>query len=109
MGEHEHRGMEGRIVTPPAPPLLIDPRTTLGSELVPSHDLGADARRPLAGEGVIDSDTSTRFALHFAKGSRRKEPLVEPHSGVSEGRFEALTVAGAVSVERDREVMDADA
>src|SRR5579859_275695 len=101
MGQYEHRGVEGRVVSPPAPPLLIDPRATLGSKLVPSHDLGPDARRPLAGEGVIDPSTSTRFALHLAKGSRRKEPLVEPHSSVSEGCFEVLTIAGTISVERD--------
>ena len=43
MGQHEHRGMKGRIVAPPALPFLVGPRTTLGPELVPSHDLSADA------------------------------------------------------------------
>src|SRR5437764_5015018 len=88
-------GMEGRVVAPPALPLLVGPRAALGPELVASHDLGPDARAPVAGEGVVHSRAPSRLALHVAEAARGEEPLMEPGTGVSEGCFETLALAGA--------------
>src|SRR5205807_3317141 len=106
MREDEHRGMEGRVVAPPARPALVGPRAALGPELVASHDLCADAWTPFASEGVIDAGTSAPLALHLVEATGGEEPFVEPASGVSEGCFETLALAGAETVERNREVVD---
>jgi hypothetical protein len=41
MGEHEHRCVVGRILTPPAAPLLGIPLAADRAEHVASHDTGA--------------------------------------------------------------------
>ena len=43
MAEHEYGGMKRRVVSPPALPLFVRPRSALGSELIPAHDLDTDA------------------------------------------------------------------
>ena len=108
MGEDEHRGMKGRVVAPPALPLLVLPRAALGSELVPAHDLGTDPRAPVAGEGVVDAGASPWPTLHLLECAGREEPFMERGTGVSEGCFETLALAGAETVERNREVVDPD-
>ena len=55
MGEDEDRCVERRVGTPPALPLLVGPRPALRAELVAPHDLHADARPPVAREGVVDA------------------------------------------------------
>src|ERR1700676_4901068 len=98
--------MEGRVVAPPALPLLVGPRAALGPELVASHDLGPDAWAPVAGEGVVHAGAPSRLALHLAEAACGEEPLMQPGPVVSEGCFETLTLAGAETVERNREVVD---
>src|SRR5258708_6317427 len=108
-GGDEHRGMEGRVVAPPALPLLVGPRAALRPKLVSSHDLGPDARAPVAGEGVVRAGAASWLALHHVEAPRREEPFMEPGTSVSEGCFEALAVTGAEPVERNREVVDSNA
>src|SRR6202035_5969385 len=67
MGEHEDGGMERRLVPPPALPFLVGPRSALRAELVAPHDLRADARPPVAREGVVDAGAPAFLALHDAK------------------------------------------
>jgi hypothetical protein len=112
MGEHVHRSVKRRVIAPPALPLLVSPQPELGSKLVPAHDLDADVRIPVAGEGIVDAGASACVALRVgkaAKGASGKELFVEPVTSVAEGRLESLTVTGAESVERDREVVDSNA
>src|SRR3979411_1673912 len=98
MGEDEHGSMEGRVVAPPAGPLLVGPRAALGPELVASHDLGPDARAPVAGEGIVHAAAPSWLALHLVEAARGEEPSMEPGAGVSERCFETLTLAGAEPV-----------
>src|SRR5438132_12534356 len=107
MGEDEHRGMEGRVVAPPALPLLVGPRAALGPKLVASHDLGPDARAPVAGEGVVHAGAASWLALHHVEAPRGEEPFMAPGTSVSEGCFETLAVTAADTVERNRGVVDA--
>src|SRR5260370_19599433 len=102
VGEDEHGGTEGRVVAPPALPLLVGPRAALGPELVASHDLGPDARAPFAGEGVVHARAPSWLALHLVEAARGEEPFMEPGTGVSEGCFETLALAGTETVERNR-------
>src|SRR5690348_697359 len=105
MGEDEHRSVERRIGPPPPFPVLVSPGATLGAELVPPHNLGADAGAPVAGESIVDSGAPC-LALHPLEAAGWEEPLVEPVAGMPEGRFEALTLARTESVERNRQVVD---
>src|SRR3979411_851496 len=105
VGEDEHGGMEGRVVAPPALPLLVGPRAALGPELVAPHDLGPDARAPVAGEGVVHAGAPSRLALHLVEAAGGEEPFMEPGTGVSEGCFETLAVARAETVRRNKKAV----
>jgi hypothetical protein len=108
MGEHEDGGMERRLLTPPALPLLVGPRSALRAELIASHDLRADARSPGAREGVVDADAPARLALHGVKCAGVHEPPHQPDAGVPEGRLEALVGSGTEAIERDGHVVNAN-
>jgi hypothetical protein len=79
----------------------------LRPELAASHDFGADAWRPLAGQGVVDSRTPTGLAVHCAEGPGSEEPLVQPTARVPERRLHALSDTRAETVERNRKVVHA--
>ena len=58
----------------------------------------------------IETLGAARLAEDFAAGEPGgHHPLVEPMPGVAERRVEGLPLAGGEPVERDREVVDADA
>jgi hypothetical protein len=73
------------------------------AELAGTHDLGADPWLVLSHEGVVDAATAA--GLPPTGG---EHPLVQPVPGVTEVGVSGLTLAGAESVERDGEVVDAD-
>src|SRR3954453_1021916 len=75
MSEYHDGRVERRVVAPPALPLLVCPGAALVAELVAAHDLRADTRTPLCGEGVVDARASAWLPLHGAEGPRRKTPL----------------------------------
>src|ERR1700704_3881375 len=93
--QHEYRCVKDGIVTPPASPILVGPRAALWSKFVAAHDLGTDARSPVAGEGFVDTGTSARLAMHLAERASVQEPVEEPASGMSEWLFEGLSLTGA--------------
>ena len=66
VGEDEHGRMKWWVVAPPALPLLVSPRSALGSELVSAHDLDTDAGIPVTSEGVVDPGASTWAAREAA-------------------------------------------
>jgi hypothetical protein len=62
------------------------------------------------GHRVIDTLGAARLAEDFSVGEPSGEqPLVEPMPGVAERRVEGLPLARGEPVERDREVVDANA
>ena len=109
VGEDKYGCVKRWIVSPPSAPVLVSPRPALVSELIASHDLGADAGTPLTGKSIVDSGTSSIPSLYCMEGFRRKEPFVKPVAGMSEWCFVTLAVTGAEAVERNREVVDPNA
>src|SRR5262249_44709864 len=107
MGEHEDRSMKDGVVAPPPFPPIVLPRAALWSELVAPHDLGADARRPVACEGLVDPRVSARLVVHRVESSCGEEPLHQSAGGVSEGGIETLSLPRAKPVEGNREVVHA--
>src|SRR5207237_6195226 len=105
--EHHDRRMERRVVAPPPLPLIVLPGATLVAELVASHDLDANPRSPLTGEGVVDATTAVWLALHLTEGPGSEEPLVQSVIRVPERCFEALPFPSTESVKAYGEVVDA--
>jgi hypothetical protein len=78
------------------------------TELVRTHDLGADPNIVQPREGVVDAAGAATFAAGpLVPRPRGEHPLVQPFPRMAERRVEALRLAGAETVERDREELDA--
>src|SRR5215217_6185386 len=98
MGEDEGRGVERRVGTPPTlPPRVLVPSGV--AELPGTHDLGADPRTVLPGEGVVDAAGAAGLADHLAPEPGGEHPVVQPVAGVTERCVVALTLTGAEAVE----------
>jgi len=99
----EHRCLEWRLVAPPAPPPIVGPITNLGTELAPSHDLGADALAPHAGQSAVQRDGGIRLidAMDYPAIEPREQPL-----GAADRGVERHMLAGGVAVEGDVHVVN---
>src|SRR5690606_39117248 len=98
VGEDERWCVERRVGAPPALPLRVllpSGRT----ELPRTHDLGADSRAVLSGEGIVDATAPAELADHLPPVTGSEHPRVQPLAGVTERRVVAQTRAGAEAVE----------
>src|SRR5699024_3238065 len=109
MGEDEDRGVEGRLLAPPAAPTVVGPRAGLRSELAAAHDLRADRPVDARGdEGIVDAPVRGQVdPVDPATEPRRAEPVEKSGPGMTEGGVEGLVRPGGEAVERDGEVVDA--
>src|SRR5438045_2145339 len=105
--QHKHRRMIGRILPPPTAPLIVGPRPAHGAEHVSTHDVRTDAFPASLGNIVVGTRRPARFPVHLAKRTRADEPVVQLLTTHAEWLLQSLAGAGAVPVERDREVVDA--
>lgn len=109
MGEHHDGGVEGRLLAPPAAPAVVRPWPALGSELVPAHDLGADAVAEVADQAVLEA-VRAHPGLVRGEAGGRESPAEQRHRvDVREGRLQRLVLAGADTAPGDAEVLHADA
>ena len=106
MREDEDRCVERRVGTPPALPLHVLMPSGV-AELPGTHDLGADPRSELPRQGVVDAAGAARLAESLVPPPGGEHPFVQPFAGVAERCVEALTFAGAETVEGDGEELDA--
>src|SRR5947207_1335983 len=105
--QHEHRHVIRRVLAPPAAPLVVGPRPAYGAEHVSAHDIRTDAFPEALGKIVVGTRRPTRFAVYLAKRARADVPAVQLLTTHAEWVLQPLAGAGAVPVERDREVVDA--
>ena len=77
------------------------------AELPATHDLGADPRIVQPQEGVVDAAGAAGLVARLVPPPGGEHPFVQPFAGVAERCVEALTFAGAETVERDGEELDA--
>src|ERR1700722_13894006 len=96
--------MKGRILSPPARPLALVPRTTDRAEHVPTHDGGTDTGSSLREEGIVDPLITAFSADHLPAAAGSEDPFVESGSPNPEGILEVLVGPRAVAIERDRVV-----
>src|SRR5215471_5159190 len=102
----EHRCLEWRPVAPPALPPVVRPITNLRTELATSHDLGADALAPHAGQSAVQRDGRIRLidAMDYPAIEPREQPL-----GAADRGVERHMLAGGVAVEGYVHVVDPSA
>jgi hypothetical protein len=94
----------GRVVAPPAPPLLVAPRATDRAEHVAAHDRRADPHVALRGKPVVNALVGLVGAIlaeHLAEGAGRERPRVQLVSAHTERVLRALVWPDGVAVERD--------
>src|SRR5579859_5705192 len=105
VGEHEDRVMVRRVVSPPALPLVVAPRSADWTEHVAPYDRGADAGVAPCGELVVEPRGAAARAEHPLEGASGERPLVQPRATHAQRVVEILPGAGSVAVQRDREVV----
>src|SRR5436189_5109650 len=105
--QREHRHVIRRVLAPPAAPPVVGPRPAHGAEHGSAHDIRTDAFPEALGKIVVGARRSARFAVYLAKRARADVPAVQLLATHAEWVLQSLAGAGAVPVERDREVVDA--
>src|SRR5207247_11250278 len=105
--QHEHWQVIRRVLAPPAAPVVVGPRPTHGAEHVSAHDIRTDAFPEALGKIVVGTRRPARFSVYLAKRARADVPAVQLLTTHAEWVLPSLAGAGAVPVERDREVVDA--
>jgi len=99
MRQDEDRCVVGRLVTPPAFPVVIRPRSTDGPEHVSAEDPRADARESARGDIVVDACFARFRPMHLLEGARMKEPVDQFRTIDAERVLEILIRARTVTVE----------
>src|SRR5689334_5277517 len=105
MGENEDGIVIGRVVAPPACPLLVAPGTAPDRpEHVATHDSGADVRARFLDYPRALVQLAALLLVRLAPRRQRNNPFVEPLAALAERVLFALVGAGHEAVQRDRDV-----
>src|SRR6266508_376739 len=105
MGDDEHGVVEGRLVAPPARPLLVAPgATTDRAEHVSAHHRGHDVLARLLEYPCALVHLAALLVVRLAPSRQRNDPIVEPLAALAERVLLALVRAGDETVHRDRDM-----
>jgi len=104
VGEDEDRVMIGRIISPPAGPLLVRPPSAYRPEHVAAHDRCPDPGEASGDEVVVETVLATLLPLHLQARSGLEHPGMEVLAADAEGILQALIRSGPVAVQRDGEI-----
>src|SRR5512132_33664 len=104
VGENEDRVVEGRVVSPPALPGVVAPRSRPATEHVSAHDGRAHVAENLLGDRRARVDLAAFLTVALAECPERNHPLVKLLSSDPEWILLALLGTGDVAVERYRDV-----
>src|SRR5437667_5871700 len=107
MSEHKDRRVIRRVVTPPAFPTLIRPWSAHRDKHIPSKNIRADILKTPCGNVVVDAGLAIFTAVHPLPGARGKEPVKHSEPANSERILRVLIRPRAVTIDRDRETVDA--
>src|SRR3954447_7168317 len=97
--QHEDRVLEGRVVAPPALPVLVGPGAAKGAEHVAAHDRGAHALEGPGRVAVVQPRAAPLAADHGLEGAGGKEPVHDLDGVLAEGFGLALLKTGPETIE----------
>jgi hypothetical protein len=105
MGEDENGVVVGRVVAPPARPLLVAPGTTADrAEHVSAHHAGSDVLARFLDYPCALVHLAALLVVGLAPRGQRNHPVVEPLAALAERVLLALIRAGDETVQRDRDM-----
>src|SRR5437660_6630601 len=105
MGENEHGVVVGRVLAPPARPLLVAPGTAVDrAEHVSAHHAGPDILARFLDYPCALVHLAALLAVGLAPGGPRDHPVVEPLAALAERVLLTLVRAGDETVQRDRDM-----
>src|SRR3982074_2221219 len=105
MGDEKQGVVVGRVVAPPARPLLVAPGTTADrAEHVPAHHGGPDVLARFLDYPCALVHLAPLLAVGLAPGGQRNHPLVELLAALAKRVLLALVRAGDETVQRDRDM-----
>src|SRR5215208_6666959 len=95
----------GRVVAPPARPLLVPPGPTADrADHVSTHHGGPDVLERFLEYRCALVELAALLPVGLAPGCQRNHPVVEPVAAFAERVLLALVRAGDETVQRDRDV-----
>src|SRR5438105_4506280 len=105
MGEDEDGVVVGRVVAPPALPLLVAPGTAAArTEHVAAHQPSADILERFLEYPRALVHLAPLVAVGLAPSGQRDHPVMESLAAFAEGLLLALVRAGDETVQRDRDL-----
>src|SRR5262245_7857430 len=107
VGEDEHVAVVGRVVAPPALPIVIRPRPPYRPEHVATQDICSDVLETACREVIMHAGRAALPSKQLLKCARGYKPFVQIFAADPEGVGAVLVGAGAIAVEGDGEGVDA--
>jgi hypothetical protein len=105
--QHEGRRVIGRIVAPPALPILVRAGTADRPEHIAAKDERAEPVHRTMCVGLIDAVRAAVLTGHCPEHTRTEHPLVQFQPALAERIFKTLLKPCSESVERDRKACNA--
>ncbi|SPE44519.1 hypothetical protein SBA7_40033 [Candidatus Sulfotelmatobacter sp. SbA7] len=106
-GQHENRRVVWRILAPPSLPSVVSPWSAHRAKHVAANDPRPNIVEASCREVVIHSRGAAVLAMHLSKGAGGEDPFVQRSAADAKGIVEILIKAGPVTIERNRESIDA--
>src|SRR3954470_21553923 len=106
--QNERRSVIGRIVSPPALPVVVQPFPAHRTEHVPAKDEGTEAVHRAVGKGLVHALRATALAEHGLERLRSEEPAVELRPALSQRILETLFGTRSEPIYGHRKPRDSD-
>src|ERR1700680_805859 len=108
MRQHEDGCVIRRLGAPPALPAVVRPRAAHRTEHVAPKNPGTDSGKALLRNFVVDPRLSILLAVHPAPCACLEEPVHQLRAPDAERMLQVLVGSGTVTIDGNREALDAD-
>src|SRR5207244_3357462 len=99
--QHKNGRVIGRVVSPPALPGIIFPRSADGTEHVSTQDPCPDTLQRLSGKVIVDAVAAAGLALHLVKDLSFLKPRMQLEAANAKRVLQILSKSRAKSIERN--------